>query len=507
MTASVHSAETSESQLDLILDAAVTAASRWADFTPSARARVLTAVADALEAQSSSLVQEALAETGLPEPRLTGEVARTCMQLRMFAEELNTGQFLDVVIDRADPDFVLGPRPELRRYQIPVGPALVFAAGNFPFAFSVAGTDTASALAAGCPVLVKAHPGHPHTSAATAAIIDDALASAGAPRGTFALVTGLDAGIRALKDPRITAAAFTGSVAGGRALFDIAAARPIPIPFYGELGSINPVIITAGALTERADELAAGFVESFTRTAGQLCTKPGILLIPTGSDIAATIAALSREIPAARMLTKKIADGFSSRIKDAMETSGIEVLLEGGASGEEGEIPHVTPTLLRTSAEHVITHADTLLEESFGPATIIAEYSSNDEVLRLLAAIDGTLTVTVHTPAAPGEIELDELRTLTHVAATRTGRLLFNGWPTGVAVTPAQHHGGPYPATTSIAHTSVGTAAMRRFLRPVVYQDAPPELLPLPVQEDNPLQIPRTLNTAGQSPAWGRSIS
>ncbi|EKT83380.1 aldehyde dehydrogenase [Rhodococcus opacus M213] len=509
MTDTTHSIEqdTTDAQLDRLLDAAAAAAPLWEDRTPHGRAAVLVAIADALAAHADGLVAEAISETGLPQARLSGELNRTCVQLRMFAEELIDGTFLDVIIDRADPDFVLGARPDLRRYQIPVGPVLVFAASNFPFAFSVAGTDTASALAAGCPVVLKAHPGHPRTSAATAEVVAGALSAAGAPDGTFALISGFRAGTRALEDPRIAAAAFTGSVAGGRALFDIAAARPNPIPFFGELGSVNPAVVTAGALDERAEAIASGFVGSFTLGAGQFCTKPGILLVPAGSPVTEQITALAQQVPAARMLTAKIAEGYHHRIEEATAVPDVEVLVKGTASTGENGVPEVTPTLLRTTAEQLVAQADTLLEESFGPAAIIAEYGTEDEVKRVLNGVDGTLTVTVHTRTEPTPDEREQLRSLTRIAATRAGRLVFNGWPTGVAVTPAQHHGGPYPATTAVSHTSVGTTAIRRFLRPVTYQDAPEVLLPAPIQERNPLEIPRTVNAAGESSTWGRAQS
>ena len=508
MTAIPQMADTTDRDLDLALDAAVAAAPAWEECTPRERARALVAIADALQSQADPLVTAARTETGLPEARLRSELSRTSVQLRMFAEELIVGRFFDVVIDRADPGFALGPRPDLRRYHLPIGPVLVFAASNFPFAFSVAGTDTASALAAGCPVLLKAHPGHLHTSALTAAIVTDSLTGVGAPAGLFAMITGVQAGIRALQDPRIAAGAFTGSVSGGRALFDIAAARPRPIPFYGELGSLNPALITAGAAAERADDIAAGFVGSFTLGAGQFCTKPGLLLVPQGSTLAERITALAREVAAARMLTAKIAEGYRHRLDEAARVDGIEILLDGGeeVSGDN-EIPSLSPTVLRISAQQLLSHADTLLEETFGPAALIVEYSSDDEVHQILTAIEGTLSITVHTPAKLDPTERDALRRLVRLAATRAGRLVFNSWPTGVAVTPAQHHGGPYPATTAVAHTSVGTAAMRRFLRPITFQDAPPELLPDPLQETNPLHLPRQINVAGESGAWGRSVS
>jgi NADP-dependent aldehyde dehydrogenase len=499
-------AETTDHELDRVLDAAVAAASVWEDQTPTQRARVLVALADALSAHVDSLVAVAGEETGLPEGRLRGEVSRTSVQLRMFAEELLAGRFLDVVIDLPDPEFVLGPRPDLRRYQVPVGPVLVFAASNFPFAFSVAGTDTASALAAGCPVILKAHPGHPRTSAMTAEIVTAALEAAGAPAGIFAMITGVDAGVRALQDPRVAAAAFTGSVPGGRTLFDIASARKCPIPFYGELGSLNPAVITAGAAAERTEDIAAGFVGSFTLGAGQFCTKPGLLLVPHGSALVARITELAAEVPAARMLTAKIAEGFRSRLDDVRRVAGVDVLVDGAEvpAGDDG-VPSFSPTLLRTTATALLEHAEALLEETFGPTAIIVEYDSVAEIREILSCLDGALTVTVHTPANPAATERQEMRGLIRVAAARTGRLVFNGWPTGVAVTPAQNHGGPYPATTAIAHTSVGTSAMNRFLRPIAYQDAPTELLPEQLQDANPMGVPRRTHEAGQSQSWGQA--
>jgi NADP-dependent aldehyde dehydrogenase len=506
MTITHEHPETTDRELDLVLEAAITAASGWADRTPRERAQVLVALADELQAHADPLVAAARVETGLPEARLRGEITRTSVQLKMFAADILDGRFLDVVIDRPDPEFVLGPRPDLRRYHLPIGPVLVFAASNFPFAFSVAGTDTASALAAGCPVIVKAHPGHPQTSSLTAAIVTETLERAGAPAGTFAMITGVEAGIRALRDRRVAAAAFTGSVAGGRALFDIASARPCPIPFYGELGSLNPVVITAGAAAEREDEIATGFVGSFTMGAGQFCTKPGILLVPEASALSERIARLTKDVPAARLLTAKIADGFRSRLDDVTGVEGIEILVKGGEEPGASGVPSFSPALLRISARKLLEHSDKLLEETFGPTAIIVEYASEAEVHEILARLDGTLTVTVHTPATPSPAEREQLRRLVRAAAGRSGRLVFNGWPTGVAVTPAQNHGGPYPATTAISHTSVGTAAIRRFLRPITFQDAPPALLPDELQDANPMGIARTTNEAGQSVEWGRSV-
>ncbi|GAB90163.1 aldehyde dehydrogenase (NADP(+)) [Gordonia rhizosphera] len=478
MTVDALLSDTTTAELEAVLTAAADCAPHWESVAPRDRARVLNVVADALEAHTDRLVRVAQVETGLPEARLSGEVKRTCVQLRMFADELIDGGFLDVIVDHADPDFALGPRPDLRRYQIPIGPVLVFAASNFPFAFSVAGTDTASALAAGCPVIIKAHPGHPQTSADTAAVVTDALRSAGAPDGVFALIAGVDAGVAALQDNRITAAAFTGSVAGGRALFDIAAARPIPITFFGELGSVNPVIVTAGALHERAAEIADGFVGSFTLGAGQFCTKPGILLVPAGSTIVDAIVERTQQVSPARMLTSRIVDGYRQRLETVTAIPVVTVLVEGRELPHHSGVAQVSPTLLAVSVDRLVAEADTLFEETFGPTAIVVEYHDDGDLCRVLQRLHGTLTVTVHTRTEPTETERAHLQRIISLAASRAGRLVFNGWPTGVAVTAAQHHGGPYPATTAVAHTSVGTTAMRRFLRPITYQDAPVGLLP-----------------------------
>ncbi|MEU6131687.1 aldehyde dehydrogenase (NADP(+)) [Saccharopolyspora sp. NPDC047091] len=481
-----------EQDLDRTLAAAAAAAPEWARRTPAERADALTAVADALDAASPALVPIAIAETGLAEGRLTGEVTRTTVQLRMFADLLRDGSYLRVQVDEPDPDFVLGARPDLRRVLLPIGPVLVFAASNFPFAFSVAGGDTASALAAGCPVVLKAHPGHPETSLRTAEIVRAALDAAGAPDGTFAMITGVADGRRALEDPRIEAAAFTGSVAGGRALFDVAAARPKPIPFFGELGSINPVVVTEEAERERGADIATGFTGSFTLGAGQFCTKPGILLVPAGSALPARIAELAAEVPAARVLTGKIADGYRQRLDEVTALDGVEVLLRGDEQRTESGVPAFAPSLLHAGAASNLLDRDAvLLEETFGPTAVIAEYASDEELRQVLAAIDGSLTATVQTSGDPGPAERDPLLPIVELVAARAGRVVFDQWPTGVAVTAAQQHGGPYPATTAPAHTSVGTAAIDRFLRPVAFQNAPDSLLPPLLQAANPLGVPR----------------
>ncbi|WP_395638384.1 aldehyde dehydrogenase (NADP(+)) [Pseudolysinimonas sp.] len=461
------------------VDTAATSAARAFEATRSAsdaaRAGWLTAIADRLDAAADELVAIADEETGLGETRLRGEVARTTGQLRMFAAVVTEGSYLEATIDHAVPD-ATPPRPDLRRMLRPTGPVAVFSASNFPFAFSVAGGDTASALAVGCPVIVKAHPGHPRLSRRTADLVTEALAAAGAPAGAFALVDGFEAGLELVDHPAITAVAFTGSLGGGRALHDRAAARPAPIPFFGELGSINPVVVTAEADAARGAELAAGFAGSFQLGAGQFCTKPGVVFLPEGSALEAALAPLvGADTP--RMLTPSIADGFQSGSERVESVPGVS-LVAGSTGG---------PAVAVTDVATLRAHADELLAEVFGPFALLVRYASRAELADALDELEGSLTATLH--AAPDEPVDDLLPRLEAIA----GRVLFAGWPTGVAVTWSQHHGGPWPATTS-QHTSVGATAVRRFLRPIVYQDAPDAVLPPALRDANPLRIPRRID-------------
>lgn len=462
------------------VDTAATAAARAFEAmrvaTDATRAGWLTAVADRLEGAVDALVALAEEETALGDVRLRGEVARTTGQLRLFAGVVAEGSYLEATIDHGAPD-ATPPRPDLRRMLRPLGPVAVFAASNFPFAFSVAGGDTASALAVGCPVVVKAHPGHPRTSARTAELVADALARAGAPRGAFTLVDGFDAGLALVDHPAIAAVAFTGSLRGGRALYDRAAARPDPIPFFGELGSVNPVVVTADADAARGADLAAGLAGSFQLGAGQFCTKPGVVFVPDGSALEAALPALVGA-DAPRMLTPTIADGFASGAERVRSVPGVELVAGGG----EG-----SPLVAAADVATLRSHADELLAEVFGPFTLLVRYGSRTELAEALDRLEGSLTATLH--AAPGEPVDDVLPRLEAIA----GRVLFAGWPTGVAVTWSQHHGGPWPATTS-QHTSVGATAVRRFLRPIVYQDAPDDVLPPALRESNPLGIPRRVD-------------
>jgi NADP-dependent aldehyde dehydrogenase len=365
---------------------------------------------------------------------------------------------------------------------------LVFAAGNFPFAFSVGGGDTASAWAAGCPVVVKAHPGHPETSTRTGEVLAEALREAGAPAGALGVITGFDAGIEALKDSRIKAAAFTGSVAGGLALHRTASTRDEPIPFYGELGSINPVLVTEAAVRARGAAVAEGFVASYTLGVGQFCTKPGLLFLPVGHGLDDALL-MAQEVAPAPMLYSSIHDAFGSGVERFSKVPGVEVLLGGVEAGEQ-DSAGVRPTLLRTSARNLLERADTLLEECFGPLALVVEYDDPSEFEAAISRIGGSLTATVHAE----EDDHSWIEDLLIGVREQVGRVVWNGWPTGVAVAWAMHHGGPFPATVGSLHTSVGVTAVRRFLRPVCFQDTPDMLLPAELQDANPLGLDRRVD-------------
>lgn len=475
-------ADTTDTEVDAFAEAAAHAAGPWAARELADRARVLDGIADRLDAHAAELISLAARETHLPLPRLTGEHKRTSFQLRLFAQQVRDGGFLDVRIDPPDADWPMGaPRPDLRRMNIPLGPVLNFAASNFPFAFSVAGGDTASALAAGCPVIVKGNPGHPALSRAVGGLIDEVMAECGAPRGTFGLVFGREAGVRALHHPAVTAVAFTGSTAGGRALYDMACRRPVPIPLYGELGSINPVFVTADAARTRAREIASGLLTAVSSSAGQLCTKPGLVAVPEGAPVLAEVIGTPPP-PPGELLNDQIAAGFAGAVEQMRAHPEVRVLA-GGGPGET--------LLLVTTARAVLADRDGLMREMFGPATLVVTYRDSGELLELARSLHGELTVSVFAEQAD-----DTTRALLAAAAGSAGRVLWNSWPTGLSVTYAQQHGGPYPATTAPGTTSVGTAAITRFLRPVAFQSVPEDLLPPQLRTANPLRVPRSVNGA-----------
>lgn len=486
-TAATRDAETdatTRAALDEVAAAARRAFAVTVASTAAERAAWLRTAADALDAARDELVAIADDETRLGATRLNGELARTTAQLRLFADAVLEGSYLEATIDHPDPT-TIPPRPDLRRMLRPIGPVAVFGASNFPFAFSVAGGDTASALAAGCPVIVKGHPAHPRLSRRTAEVVAAALEGAGAPEGIFGHVVGHETGVALVQHPGVRAVGFTGSLRGGRALFDLASARPDPIPFYGELSAVNPVLITAAAIESRADELASGLAGSFTLGAGQFCTNPGVVLVPAGSGFAERVGAAVAAASAAPMpmLTDGIAEAFAHGIGGLAGRDDVEIV-----AGDPAQRPGTgAPVVLRTSTTAVLADPAALLHECFGPSTLIVEYTEVADALAAVRAVGGSLTATVH--AEPG----DDLASIVDVLAEVAGRVLFAGWPTGVAVSWAQQHGGPWPSTTS-NHTSVGVTALRRFLRPIAFQDAPDAALPPELRDDNPLGIPRRVD-------------
>ena len=475
------------------VDAAVRAAhaSRDALADRTTRVAFLRAAADRLDAARDELVRTADLETALGEARLTGEVGRASGQLRAFAGEVEDGGYLDVIIDHADSE-AAPPRPDLRRYKVPLGVVAVYAASNFPLAFSAPGGDTASALAAGCPVVVKAHPGHPATAEICARELRAAAADSGLPEDVFSLVHGFGAGVELVRHPLVAGAGFTGSVRGGRALYDEAAARPKPIPFHGELGSLNPVVVTAAAAEERAEAIGTGLAGSMTQGVGQFCTKPGFVLAPEGAAGDRLLKSLTETVADAApgtLLDTRMRDAFLAGITERAALDGVEAPVQAGP----GEGTSVTAGFLSVDAAKLSTEGyELLLEECFGPVTVVARYRDEDEIAAVLSRLPGNLTATLHlsTEEAAGDgVAADMLDQLAPLA----GRVLVNGWPTGVAVVPAMQHGGPYPATTSTS-TSVGITAIERWLRPVTYQNTPEVLLPFALRDDNPLDLPRRVD-------------
>jgi NADP-dependent aldehyde dehydrogenase len=444
------------------------------------RAGLLRATAGFLEAARPQIVAVADRETALGEQRLNGELTRTCFQLRLFAEVLHEGSYVEATIDHAGPT-PMGPRPDLRRMLVPLGPVGVFGASNFPLAFSVPGGDTASALAAGCPVVVKAHPSHPATSRLCFELLADAVRETRAPEGTVGLVHGGAAGTDLVRHPAIRAVAFTGSYRGGRALFDLANARPDPIPFYAEMGSLNPLVVTPAAAGERAEQIAEGYVASFTLGAGQFCTKPGLAFVPAGEAgerLRGETARRVRGLGGTVLLNAGIREGFQEGVERLTGRPGVEVAATGDGP--------LSPVLFTVRARDF---GGPLLEECFGPAGVLVEYAGEEELLAALSTLTGNLTATVHT----GVEEIALPGRLAAVLREKAGRLVWNGFPTGVAVSHAMHHGGPHPATSNPLHTSVGTTSIRRFLRPVAWQEAPAAVLPPELRDADP-GIPRRVD-------------
>ncbi|MCG7595262.1 aldehyde dehydrogenase (NADP(+)) [Mycobacterium sp. PSTR-4-N] len=475
--------------VDAACAAAATAFGPYRSTSSEDRARFLEAIADNLEAVRDALIARAVLESGLPQARIAGEVGRTTGQLRLFAGVLREGSWNGARIDPALPDRTPQPRPDLRQRSIPLGPVAVFSASNFPLAFSVAGGDTASALAAGCPVVVKGHDAHPGTSELVGRAISDAVAAAGLPAGTFSLLfgSGPDLGIALVTDPRIKAVGFTGSRSGGKALVAAAAARPEPIPVYAEMSSINPVFLLDGALAGRGADLGRAFVASLTMGSGQFCTNPGLVIGVDGPGLQRFVEAAGEalaETPATPMLTPAIARSYASGVDSVAQAA--ELVARGRAQSNETSCQ---AALFTTDAATFLA-SEALQAEVFGASSVVVRCADLDEMHAVAAGMEGQLTATVHAddsdhPAAADLLPLLELK---------AGRILFNGWPTGVEVCHAMVHGGPSPATSDSRSTSVGARAIERFLRPVCYQDVPTSLLPQAISDGNPEHLWRRVD-------------
>ncbi|MDH0648857.1 aldehyde dehydrogenase (NADP(+)) [Pseudomonas sp. GD03858] len=469
----------------------------WAAFdayretTLEQRAHFLETIAEQIEALGDALIDRANAETGLPEARLLGERGRTCAQLRTFARVVRAGEWLDVRVDNALPERQPLPRPDLRQRQVALGPVAVFGASNFPLAFSVAGGDTASALAAGCPVVVKAHGAHPGTSELVGQAVARAVAQCELPDGVFSLLygAGREVGIGLVSDPRIKAVGFTGSRSGGLALCLAAQARPEPIPVYAEMSAINPVFLFEAALQARAEPLAQAFVASLTQGAGQFCTNPGLLIARQGPALERFINAAAehvRQTTAQTMLTPGIASAYVRGVTALSDNRNARQV----ASGLPDQGPNQCQAHLFVSSAQAFLADPALQAEVFGAASLLVACDSDEQIRQVAEHLEGQLTATLHLDAA----DLDRARQLLPTLERKAGRILVNGWPTGVEVCDAMVHGGPFPATSDTRATSVGTAAILRFLRPVCYQDFPDALLPDALQHGNPLQLRRLLD-------------
>ena len=459
--------------VDAAVQGAEAAYPSYSALSREARADFLDKIAEEIDARGAEITAIGTSETGLPAARLEGERGRTTGQLRLFANHIRKGDYLDRRFDAAQPDRAPAPRPEIRMMQVPVGPVAVFGASNFPLAFSTAGGDTASALAAGCPVVVKGHSAHPGTGEIVAQAIDAAINALGLHPGVFSLVQGgnREVGEALVQHPLIKAVGFTGSLGGGRALFDLCARRPEPIPFFGELGSVNPMFLLPAAVAARGDALGAGWAGSLTMGAGQFCTNPGIAVVIDGAEAQAFIdaaKAVLANVGPQTMLTDGIAQAYRAGRDKIAAATGVQEVLTSVC-----DMRQATPYLFEVSGKDwLANHA--LGEEVFGPLGLVVRVADFAEMQQVAAALQGQLTCTLHIDAA----DYPNARALLPVLKRKAGRILANGFPTGVEVVDAQVHGGPYPASTNFGATSVGTLSIRRWLRPVAFQNLPAELFP-----------------------------
>ncbi len=482
--------DASSTEIDNVVDHATQAAAAYGRLGKDQVARFLQAAATAIEALGEALIDRVHLETGLPRARLIGERGRTANQLRLFAEVVREGSWVDARIDTAIPDRQPVPKPDVRHVHRPLGPVVVFGASNFPLAFSTAGGDTASALAAGCPVVVKGHPAHPGTAALVAKAIRQAADSTGVPDGVFSLVQGrsFEVGRRLVTHPKIKAVGFTGSFRGGKAVFEYAQSRDEPIPVFAEMGSTNPVFVLPQAAATRAREIAKGLATSVSLGVGQFCTNPGLVFVQRSSsthlldDLRENVLVT----PPGTMLTAGIKEAYDQGTRRLASTPGVINM----ATGQPEQGPNQAATVVfKTGLDSFLRHEE-LAGEVFGPSSMVVECEDKDEMLEAAQTLRGHLTASVH--ATPDDAQ--NYRDLLDVLESRVGRLILNGYPTGVEVCPSMVHGGPYPATTVPQSTSVGTNAIRRFVRPVCYQGFSDRLLPDALKNSNPLGIWRLIN-------------
>jgi 2,5-dioxopentanoate dehydrogenase len=486
-------AEATADEVDAVARAAESAFEPYAGLPYARRAAFLRAVAERLVALGDALLERAQAETALPRPRLEGERARTANQARLFADLVDEGSWVDARIDRAQPDRAPAPKPGLRRMLVPLGPVAVFGASNFPLAFSVAGGDTVSALAAGNPVVVKAHPAHPGTSELAGRAILEAAAETGMPDGIFSMVHGrkTEVGRALVTHPAIQAVGFTGSFAGGKALFDAAARRPHPIPVFAEMGSANPVFVLPDALATRGEEIAKALAASVTLGCGQYCTNPGLTFVASDDASQAFVSRLGvllADAPAGTMVHAGIKEAYDVELAAVTALPGVSTAARSAARGPNAAT-EAQPALLLAEAA-AFAAQDRLGREIYGPVTVAVRCGSKDELLASARRLAGHLTATVHAT----ERDLAACPELLPILVRKAGRVVLNGVPTGVEVSPAMHHGGPWPATTDPRATSVGSAATLRFARPVCFQDVPDAALPEELRDANPRGIWRLVD-------------
>lgn len=477
-------------EVDSAVALAKSAYQKYKNISGERKAEFLEAIAEEIVNLGDELVKTAMTESALPEPRIVGERGRTVNQLKMFAQLLRDGSWIEATIDTAIPDRAPIPKSDLRKFRQAVGPVVVFGASNFPLAFSTSGGDTASALASGCPVIVKSHPSHPGTGELVASAIIKAAEKTNLPNGVFSFLndSGFKVGTQLVTHPDVKSVAFTGSLTGGKALFDLANNRKEPIPVFAEMGSTNPVFILPDKMSTESENLAAGLAGSITLGVGQFCTGPGLIIAIENDALklfTTSLASKIKDSTPGKMLNKGIAENYITKRNKMLKEKGISI--EGSSAEQEGL---GNPTVVSVDAETFIGNPD-LHEEVFGPFSLIVKCKDFDQMMSVAEKLDGQLTATFQAEAG----ELKDQENLVNVVKDKVGRLIFNGVPTGVEVCSSMHHGGPYPASTDSRFTSVGTDAIKRFSRPICFQDWPGELLPDELKNDNPLNIWRLVNS------------